>query len=208
MVEDKKIIDQDNNKPGCEENGSDKEVCQETVIEEESEQDPVVELNKQLASEKKEKEELNERFLRLCAEFDNSKKRALREINDFRKFANESIIKEMLLVLDNLERALISAEEDSSSNKGVIDGVKMTLKEMLKIFGKYGVVSIKAVGEIFNPEFHQAIMQEETDLHTENTVIKELQKGYLMHERLIRPAMVVVSKDMLSDKKDDAGTTK
>ena len=204
MVEDKKAIDKDNNKSECEENDSVKEACHEKVEEDGAEQDPAVELNKKLEAEKKEKEELNERFLRLCAEFDNSKKRALREISDFRKFANESIIKEMLSVLDNLERALASAKEDSNSNQGVVDGVEMTISEMLKIFDKYGVVAVKTVDEVFNPEFHQAVMQEETDLCAENTVVKELQKGYLMHERLIRPAMVVVAKALSLDKKEDA----
>jgi molecular chaperone GrpE len=138
---------------------------------------------------KKDAKEAYERFLRVSAEFDNYKKRAAREAAEFKKFANEALVKEILPILDNLERAI----ESSDTQNGLVEGVEMTLKEMLKVFEKFNVKPIDAVGEPFDPCFHQAVIQEESDIHPENTVIRELQKGYLMHERLIRPAMVVVS---------------
>jgi molecular chaperone GrpE len=138
---------------------------------------------------RKEAKDAYDRFLRVSAEFDNYKKRAAREAAEFKKFANETLVKEILPILDNLERAI----ELSDTQNGLVEGVEMTLKEMLKVFEKFNVTPIDAVGEPFDPCFHQAVIQEESDSHPENTVIKELQKGYLMHERLIRPAMVVVS---------------
>ena len=138
---------------------------------------------------RKEAQDAYDRFLRVSAEFDNYKKRAAREAAEFKKFANETLVKEILPILDNLERAI----ELSDTQNGLVEGVEMTLKEMLKVFEKFNVKPIDAVGEPFDPCFHQAVIQEESDSHPENTVIKELQKGYLMHERLIRPAMVVVS---------------
>jgi len=147
----------------------------------------------ELQAARKEAKDAYERFLRVSAEFDNYKKRAAREAAEFKKFANETLVKEILPILDNLERAIESSDTDSEAQNGLVEGVDMTLKEMLKVFEKFNVKPIDAVGEPFDPCFHQAVIQQESDSHPENTVIKELQKGYLMHERLIRPAMVVVS---------------
>ena len=130
-----------------------------------------------------------DRLLRVSAEFDNYKKRSCRDMDDFRKFANEAILKDLLHVVDNLERAIASEAGDSC----VLEGVKMTLSEILKIFSRFGVTPIDAVGEMFDPAFHQAILQEASDQHPRNTVLKEMQKGYRLHDRLLRPAMVVVS---------------
>ncbi len=143
-------------------------------------------------AEEEAKENFN-RFLRVSAEFENYKKRTTREMTEFRKYANESIIKELLPVLDNLERAIASSSEEKDAEVCIIEGVEMTHKEILKIFGKFNVMPVEAIGQPFDPNFHQAVMQEESDEYPENTVLRELQKGYLMHDRLIRPAMVVVS---------------
>ena len=134
-----------------------------------------------------------DRFLRISAEFENYKKRSEREINEFRKYANESLIKEILSVADNLERALDSSRNNKQADTGLVEGVDMTLKEILNIFEKFSVKPVESLGKPFDPTFHQAVMQEQTDGHPENTVINEIQKGYMMHDRLIRPAMVVVS---------------
>ncbi|MBU0972045.1 MAG: nucleotide exchange factor GrpE [Proteobacteria bacterium] len=144
------------------------------------------ELKDQIASEK-------DRVLRLSAEFENYKKRTQREINDFRKFANESVFRQFLSVVDNLERAIASAQE-SSENSGLFEGVKLTHKEIVKLFETFNLKPVDAAEKPFDPNFHQAVTQEETDDFPENTVTKVLQKGYLLHDRLIRPAMVVVSK--------------
>ena len=143
-----------------------------------------------------------DRVLRLSAEFENYKKRSAKEIQDFRKFANETLLKQLLTIVDNLERAIDTSEEHVN-NKGLLDGVKMTHKEMLRIFEAFEVKPIKAEGEIFDPNFHQAVTQEESDSCAENTVIKELQKGYTLHGRLVRPSMVIVSKKKVKEEKNN-----
>lgn len=151
-------------------------------------------LQKKLDEALAESQQHYDRLLRVSAEFDNYKKRAIREADEFRKFANEALLKDLLHVVDNLERAIDSAGESGDANSCVVEGVSMTRDEIMKIFSKYGVTPVEAVGESFDPAYHQAIMQEETDAHPENTVVSEMQKGYLLHDRLLRPAMVVVAK--------------
>lgn len=151
-------------------------------------------LQKKLDDALAESQQHYDRLLRVSAEFDNYKKRSIREADEFRKFANEALLKDLLLVVDNLERAIDSANENGDANACVVEGVGMTRDEILKIFSKYGVSPVEAVGKPFDPAYHQAIMQEETDAHPENTVVSEMQKGYLLHDRLLRPAMVVVAK--------------
>jgi molecular chaperone GrpE len=155
--------------------------------------DPVKEIQEELEIAKQEAKENFDRFLRVSAEFENYKKRSAREMDDFRKFANQSLIKEILAVVDNLERALNSTNNHESSDQCMADGVNLTLKDILKILKNFNVKSIESVGQPFDPNFHQAMMQEETDSYPEKTVISELQKGYMIHDRLLRPAMVVVA---------------
>ncbi|VVS93732.1 nucleotide exchange factor GrpE [Desulfoluna spongiiphila] len=136
-----------------------------------------------------------DRLLRSTAEFDNYKKRSAREFQESKKYANEAFIKQLLPVIDNLERAVESiGDEGDDSGQGVIEGVKMTLSEIFKVFDKFHLKPLESEGKPFDPNFHQAVIQEETNAVPENTVVKEMQKGYLLHDRLIRPAMVVVSK--------------
>ena len=143
-----------------------------------------------------------DRVLRLSAEFENYKKRSLKETQDFRRFANETLLKQLLSVVDNLERAIDTSEE-SAENKILLDGVKMTHKEMLRIFDSFEVKPLKAEGEIFDPNFHQAVTQEESDSCPANTIIKELQKGYTLHSRLLRPSMVIVSKSTVKEEEKE-----
>lgn len=154
-------------------------------------------LKELLDAEKAKAAENYDRLLRMTAEFENYKKRVQRDMDDLRKFANETLIKELLSVVDNLERAIMASEpEKASEGEGacLIEGVEMTLNEILRVLKKFHVTSVEAMGKQFDPLFHEAVMQEETDEYPENTVINEMQKGYLLHNRLIRPAMVVVSK--------------
>lgn len=139
-------------------------------------------------------QETYDRLLRLSAEFDNYKKRTSREMRDVVRYANEKILKELLLVVDNLERAIGSADQDNASEDSLVQGVDLTLNEVLKILKRYDVQAVQAIGEPFDPAFHQAMMQQEVDDTPANIVIQEMQKGYVMHDRLLRPAMVVVSK--------------
>lgn len=147
-----------------------------------------------LAAAKQEAGDYYDRLLRLSAEFENYKKRASRELSDFRKFANETIIKDLLGVIDNLERALTSAVDQEGNAGPIAEGIELTLKEILKILEKNGVTVIAAEGETFDPTYHQAVMQQEAPDQPPNTVVQELQKGYLLHNRLLRPSMVAVSK--------------
>ena len=144
-----------------------------------------------------------DQLLRVSAEFENYKKRTGRELDAFRKYATESLVKELLPVIDNLERAIESASDNSEANACVIEGVQMTYQELLKILEKFNVSPIEAMDKPFDPTFHQAILQEETADKPGNVVIKEMQRGYMMHDRLLRPAMVVVSK--APSPNDDAG---
>ena len=148
--------------------------------------DEVTALKESLAFEK-------DKTLRLAAEFENFKKRKQKEIDDFRKFANETIFRQLLSVVDNLERAILSAEEKGDEG-GLLEGVKLTYKEILKLFESFNVRLIEAENQPFDHNFHQAVTQEENNDLPDNTVTTVLQKGYLLHDRLIRPAMVVVSK--------------
>lgn len=149
-----------------------------------------------LTAAQKEAADYYDRLLRLSAEFENYKKRSSRELADFRKFANELIIKDLLGVIDNLERALASAADQEGNADSIAEGVELTLKEIFKILEKNGVTPIAAEGEAFDPTYHQAVMQQETADHPPNTVVQELQKGYLLHNRLLRPSMVAVSKSV------------
>jgi molecular chaperone GrpE len=160
---------------------------------EDPDQQPDEDAIKLLEAEQKAAEN-HDRFLRLAAQFENYKKRTARETADFRKFANEALLKELLLVVDNLERAIESARAGEGSIQSLLQGVEMTRNEILKVFDKFGAVPITAMGETFDPNFHQAVARETTKDHPENTVVKELQKGYMLHDRLLRPSMVIVSK--------------
>ena len=158
------------------------------------EEDPMKALEAKFEAKEKEAEENYDRLLRLSAEFENYKKRSSREIEEFRKFANQSLIKEMLSVVDNLELAMNSTDGHKAIDKDLLQGLEMTHREILKVFEKFNVKPIDAKGQPFDPTFHEAVMQEETNDSPKNTVVNELQKGYLIHDRLLRPSMVVVAK--------------
>ena len=166
------------------------------------EDDRLKELEAKLEAKEKEAEETYDRLLRASAEFDNFKKRSSREMEEFRKFANQSLIKEMLSVVDNLELAMNSTNNHKAIDKDLLQGLEMTHKEILKVFEKFNVKPIDAKGQPFDPAFHEAVMQEETSDSPKNTVTNELQKGYMIHDRLLRPSMVVVAKPKENDESD------
>jgi molecular chaperone GrpE len=170
-----------------------------SVTESDQTEDSVAAVEEKLRAAEEEAKETYDRLLRLSAEFENFKKRTTREISDFRKYANESLIRELLGVVDNLERALQSSGSNGQVDNGMIAGVELTRDGILKIFEKYNVRPVEALDQPFDPKFHEAVMQEDVEGVPANTVTQELQRGYLMHDRLIRPAMVVVSKDRTPD---------
>lgn len=137
--------------------------------------------------------QLKDKLLRLTAEFDNFRKRSAREKEEYRKFAVEQVIIELLEVYDNFERAIESAKqtEDISS---VITGVEMVFKQFTGILEKEGLQKIECVGHEFDPFLHEAMMHVEHPDHDENTVVDVCKPGYYLHTKVIRPAMVTVSK--------------
>lgn len=162
-----------------------------------SEADAIDALKEKLAAAEAAAAERHDRLLRMSAEFENYKKRSAKETSDFKKYANEALLRDLLHVVDNLERALETCDA-SDNSEAIREGVALTLKDMLKVFDKFAVAAVSAVGSPFDPVFHQAVMQEPSATEPENTVIRELQKGYTLHGRLLRPAMVVVATPMPS----------
>ncbi|MBF0549604.1 MAG: nucleotide exchange factor GrpE [Deltaproteobacteria bacterium] len=152
-----------------------------------------VDLATELAAKEEEAKSNYDRLLRVSAEFENFRRRSERDKIDNIKFANEEIIKKLLPIVDNLERAV-----DHARNDGVPDnlmaGIVLTLNELNGLLERFGVKSVSAVGEKFDPQFHEAIAQEMNNTQEDNTVTKEYERGYILHDRLIRPAKVVVSK--------------
>jgi molecular chaperone GrpE len=155
---------------------------------------PLKAVEEKLAAAEEKAKDHHDRMLRMAAELENYKKRTSRELEDMRKYATENLMRQLLDVVDNLERAIASAPADSAGDQSVVDGVALTLAEITKILEKHSVTPITALGEPFDPAFHQAMSQQESSDQPPNTVVQEFQKGYLMHDRLLRPAMVVVSK--------------
>ena len=153
----------------------------------------IEELKKKLEEKAKESKENYDRLLRMAADFENYKKRAAREKEDWTKFANEDLIKAILPFIDNLERALNHAEKVSDSGV-MIEGVRLTIQQILQALNKFGVSSFESVGKPFDPAVHEAMLVVETEQHEPNQVLEEFQKGYLLSDRLLRPASVSVSK--------------
>jgi molecular chaperone GrpE len=150
-------------------------------------------LQQRLAALESEKKETWDRYVRAVAELDNVRKRNERELADLRRYAIESLARDLLPPIDNLERALESCCAEHSDNP-VVAGVELTLRDLLKALDRHAVKPFESAGQPFDPARHQAVLQETTEDHPDNTVIREMQKGYLIHERLLRPAMVVVSR--------------
>ena len=132
-------------------------------------------------------------YLRSQAEMENMKKRFQKDKQELIKYGNETLTKQLLPVADNLEKAL-DHSEDENSIEALREGVDLTLKGLMNVLEKAGVEVVEAVGAPFDPNFHEAVSEQEDDRVAPGTVLKELQKGYLLNQRLIRPAMVIVNK--------------
>ncbi|MCZ6681521.1 MAG: nucleotide exchange factor GrpE [Candidatus Poribacteria bacterium] len=142
---------------------------------------------------KAEYEERYDRMLRTIAEFENSKRRAERDKEDFLKYAQESLVKDLIPTVDSIEKA-VNSTKDSKDFDALTAGIEMIHKQLLSTLEKRGVTPIDAAGELFDPTLHEAIMHIESEEVEENRVIQEFQRGYLLHSRVIRPSMVSVSK--------------
>ena len=155
---------------------------------------------------KEEIENLKEEKLRLLAEMENLRKRSERDKIDSIKYGSINLARDILSLSDNLSRALEaipSEEKMSESINNLIDGLKIVQKEFMTILERHGVERIEAINNKFDHNYHQAIIEIETNDYEEGMVVKEIQTGYLMHERLLRPTMVGVSKKIKTQKKED-----
>ena len=133
-------------------------------------------------------------YVRSQADIDNLKKRFQKEKAELYRFSNESLIKKLLSVGDNLEKAIDHSEDDNSLD-ALREGVELTLKGLMDTLEREGLESVKALGEPFDPNFHEAVSELKDNSAKPGTVIQELQKGYILNQRLIRPAMVIVNKN-------------
>ena len=157
------------------------------------ETDEVVFSAEEVEQLKAEYEARHDRMLRTVAEYENTKKRAEREKEEFRKYALEEIVKDLIPVIDSIERAIESTNE-SEDFKSLSEGVQLIHKQFLDSLERRGVTPIEAVGEPFDPTQHDAIMYIESDDVAENGVIEDFQHGYMLNDRVIRPSIVSVSK--------------
>jgi molecular chaperone GrpE len=169
-----------------------------TVKEEKQAEESVVSLSQaeyaQLKADADKGKESWDRTLRLQADFDNTRKRLEKEKQDFIKFANEGIIVELLNVLDDLERAVDLTESKHQDLPAFLKGIEMILAHLYDMLKEYGVKPIEAQDKVFDPNFHEALMQMENNDIPEHTIVEELQKGYLLNDRVIRTSKVKVSK--------------
>lgn len=152
-------------------------------------------LQEKVAENEKLKAELDEaknKVLRAHADFDNLRRRTNKELEDSRKYRSQSLLDDLLPVLDNFERALQVESNDDNTNS-ILKGMNMVYNQLLEAAKKEGLEEIEAVGKEFDPNFHQAVMQVEDENHESNIVVEELQKGYKLKDRVLRPTMVKVS---------------
>ena len=158
--------------------------------------DPVAELEAKLAAAEKESKENKDRWLRAAADLENTRKRTKREIDDAKFEAKNKVLKEMLPVVDNLERAIEHAgggAEVEQTLRPIVEGVQLVLRQFSTAFERLEVTPVEAMGQPFDPNLHEAISQQESD-QPPGTVIQVLQRGYKSGDRLLRPALVVVAK--------------
>ena len=159
----------------------------------EIEVDEITALKSELEKSQQESQKNYDLYLRSLAELENFKKRAARDKEEYSKFALLPLIQKLLPVIDDLERAL--AQFDNSKDlEGLSKGVEMITRSLQEIIKNEGVEPIEALGQAFDPQYHQPLIVEESDEHSENTVIEEFQAGYILHGRVIRPSLVKVSK--------------
>lgn len=149
-------------------------------------------LEARLKEEQQRYEQLYERYLRLSADYDNYRKRTQKEKEDAAKYAASSLLEKLLPVVDNFERALASAKQ-TNNVETLLQGLDMIYRQMMDALKAEGAFPIESVGKPFDPYYHQAVMQEASDQYESGIVIEELQKGYMLKDKVIRPAMVKVS---------------
>jgi molecular chaperone GrpE len=166
------------------------------------------EVRQALAKKTEEVQALQDKYLRQAAEFENYKRLAQKDQRDYARFANENLLKELLPILDNLQRAIKAAKEvpkGGDTSASLMQGIELTHKQFQEVLAKFGIQPIAAVGQIFDPARHQAVARVESETVPQNTVLEEFQKGYLLHERIVRPAMVTVATAKAGDQERSSG---
>ena len=157
----------------------------------------------QLKAEAQKAGESFDKMMRLQADFDNVRKRWDRERADFTKFANEELLCDMLNIVDELERSLELSQQKSENYAAFIKGVEMILAHLHDLMKKNGVKCMEAQGKCFDPQYHEALMTVEKDDCPEHTIVDEMQKGYMMNDRVLRTAKVQVSRKKAQERADD-----
>ncbi|MBW2512892.1 MAG: nucleotide exchange factor GrpE [Deltaproteobacteria bacterium] len=164
------------------------------VAEAEEETDPLQKLRQEIVVAKEEAGKNWDLYLRERADLENARKRHQRDREEAIRFANDRLLREMIPVLDNLERAVGHAEQGDDDSQGLLEGVNMTINQFRKVLEDFGVKPINALGEDFDPNLHQAMGHVETTDQAPNTITSEFQKGYLLNDRLLRPSLVMVAR--------------
>ena len=173
----------------------------EEMTEGPAERESYEKLADELARTKEEAAENYDKYLRTSAELENYRKRAIKERADAINYGNEKILKDILPIIDSMERAL-----DHSSNSqdfdAFVEGLNLIYEQLFSVLQKHGVESIDAVGQEFDPNFHEAMLQVESEDYEDNTVVEEFEKGYVLNGRLLRPAKAAVSKHVEKEKQE------
>jgi molecular chaperone GrpE len=184
-MEDKAVIEPQHENPNDDAAGQAGAAAEETLSPEQV---------AQLKDQASKVSQLHEQLLRTAADLDNFKKRAAREKQDAIKFANESLLEKLLPVLDNFDMALAAANAENTSIESLRAGVQMIAQQLKSAMNDAGLQEIDASGQAFDPNFHEAISQQETANAPEGTVVQQMRKGYRLRDRLLRPASVIVAK--------------
>ena len=148
--------------------------------------DPIEEMREQM-------NQATDRALRSQAELENYRKRAARELDEQRRYANLFLMRDLLPVLDNVQRALEAADDSDDSATGLIEGFKMVAEQLQAVLKQYNCLEIAALGETFDPHLHEAVLQQPSDEHAAGMVMQVLLTGYQLHDRVVRPSQVIVS---------------
>jgi molecular chaperone GrpE len=171
---------------------------EETVVEVEVEpggEESGADLAEALEKARQEAKEAKERMLRVAADADNTRKRAIKERDEAIKFGQEGLLRDLLTALDNLERTLNHIPEDSQDQvvQGLRQGLIMVLKQFQDTLARYDLTGFSSVGEMFDPARHEALSKKETDESPPGTILEEMHRGYMLHDRLLRAALVIVA---------------
>lgn len=156
-----------------------------------------------LLKKAEELDSLRDKMLRTAAEYENSKKRFNREKEEFLKFANERLIREFLPVLDHLDRALVHAKNHKDSREAILEGIEIIRKHLCEIFKSHGIERLETIGKKFDPHFHEVLGEVEDPKAPEETILEEIEGGYLLQGRLLRPAKVRIAKALKTGGKKD-----